>query len=306
MIVSRPFQSERDYERMRALLVENNRLSGRPLYPGIADLDYWRYVYDDAPERVHEAQLWEDGEGRVLGFVWMNAEATDHVSHHEHRGLEREMLAWAERAHLERYPAPGERFHHIYVFDCDPARQALAKAGGYVRTPVFNDFAARDLACPIPRLDPPSGYEIRSLREGDVPGRAALNSLAGGAEVSEAKYRRMMAEAPTYRPDLDLVAAAPNGEIAAFSTFWLDEGSRCGSVEPYGCDPRHRGRSLARNLMFEGMRRLKSRSAERVYTSHGGCVEGEELDAAQRLNASVGFERVGKHELWRKPLAGGA
>lgn len=39
------------------------------------------------------------------------------------------------------------------------------------------------------------------------------------------KYRRIM-NAPTYRPDLDLVVVAPDGTFAAFCIVWFDEVNR--------------------------------------------------------------------------------
>jgi hypothetical protein len=101
---STPFRSEQDYANMHQLIVENYMFSGQQLYPSIADLDYWRYLYDASPENIHQAQLWEDPTGKLLGFVWMNAEATDLVCHYQHRALEEDMLEWAEQQYFQRYP----------------------------------------------------------------------------------------------------------------------------------------------------------------------------------------------------------
>ena len=40
-------------------------------------------------------------------------------------------------------------------------------------------------------------------------------------------YQNIQA-APLYRRDLDLVAIAPGGEVAAFTTIWYDDVTRCG------------------------------------------------------------------------------
>jgi ribosomal protein S18 acetylase RimI-like enzyme len=289
---------------MHQLIVENYMFSGQQLYPSIADLDYWRYLYDASPENIHQAQLWEDPTGKLLGFVWMNAEATDLVCHYQHRALEEDMLEWAEQQYIQRYSAPSvPGYHHIFVFDCDPEREAIALRRGYAKTEVYNYYGRRDLGQFTSRLDLPSGYRIRSLEAEDIAQRAALNSLAGGEAVSEEKYRRMMKAALTYRQDLDLVAIGPEGQVVAFCTLWLDEQSGCGIVEPYGCDPSHRRKKLGQNLLCEGMRRLKAAGARWVYVTHAGC-EGDEMDAALGLNQAVGFELAGKNFLWRKALQG--
>jgi len=334
---STPFRTEQDYANMHQLIVENYMFSGQQLYPSIADLDYWRYLYDASPENIHQAQLWEDPTGKLLGFVWMNAEATDLVCHYQHRALEEDMLEWAEQQYFQRYSAPSvPGYHHIFgstaklafcapgsicphaqtapghsefcgtaifVFDCDPERETIALRRGYAKTEVYNYYGRRDLGQFTSRLDLPSGYRIRSLEAEDIAQRAALNSLAGGEAVSEEKYRQMMKAALTYRQDLDLVALGPEGKVVAFCTLWLDEQSGCGIVEPYGCDPSHRRKKLGQNLLCEGMRRLKAAGARWVYVTHAGC-EGDEMDAALGLNQAVGFELAGKNYLWRKALQG--
>jgi ribosomal protein S18 acetylase RimI-like enzyme len=214
------------------------------------------------------------------------------------------MLEWAEQQYLLRYSAGGvPAYHHIYVFDCDPEREAIATRRGYIKTQVYNYYGRRDLSECIAPLELPSGYLIRSLVEEDIAQRAALNSLAGGGDVSEEKYRRMMMAALTYRQSLDLVATGPHGEVAAFCTVWLDEESRCGVVEPYGCASNHRRKGLGRDLLYEGMRQLKALGAKWVYVTHAGC-EGDEIDAASELNRAVGFEQAGKNYMWRKELRG--
>ena len=299
---STPFRSEQDYANMHQLIVENYMFSGQQLYPSIADLDYWRYLYDASPENIHQAQLWEDPTGKLLGFVWMNAEATDLVCHYQHRALEEDMLEWAEQQYFQRYSAPGvPGYHHIFVFDRDPEREAIALRRGYVKTEVYNYYGRRDLRQSISRLDLPPGYRIRSLEAENIAQRAALNSLAGGEAVSEEKYRQMMKAALTYRQDLDLVAIGPEEKVVAFCTLWLDEQSGCGIVEPYGCNPSHRRKKLGQNLLCEGMRRLKAAGARWVYVTHAGC-EGDEMDAALGLNQAVGFELAGKNYLWQKAL----
>jgi ribosomal protein S18 acetylase RimI-like enzyme len=304
IIGSTPFRNEQDYADMHQLIVENYLFSNQQLYPSIADLDYWRYIYDDSPENIHQAQLWRDSTTKLLGFVWMTAEATDLVCHYQHRALEENMLEWAEQQYLLRYSTVGvPDYHHIYVFDCDPEREAIAARRGYLKTEVYNYYGRRNLSEFIAPLDLPSGYMIRSVAEEDIAQRAALNVLAGGGDVSEEKYRQMMMAALTYRQSLDLVAIGPNGEVAAFCTVWIDEQSGCGVVEPYGCASKHRRKRLGRNLLQEGMRRLKALGARWVYVTHAGC-EGDEIDAALELNRSVGFEPVGKNYLWRKETRG--
>jgi predicted N-acetyltransferase YhbS len=68
---------------------------------------------------------------------------------------------------------------------------------------------------------------------------------------------------------LDLVAIAPDGEVAAFTTIWFDDVTRCGVYEPVGTKPEHQRHGLASSLIIEGMRRLKRMGATLALTTGG-------------------------------------
>ena len=57
-------------------------------------------------------------------------------------------------------------------------------------------------------------------------------------------YQNIQA-APLYRRDLDLVAIAPSGEVAAFTTTWYDDVTHSGYFEPVGTMPEHQRCGLA-------------------------------------------------------------
>jgi GNAT superfamily N-acetyltransferase len=114
----------------------------------------------------------------------------------------------------------------------------------------------------------PPGYRIRSVDPSDrddVSARvevhrrawapARVKGLLGlevtgdepGSSYSVDKHTAVIAT-PTYRPELDLVAVAPDGTLAAYALGWLDERSHSLLFEPVGTDPAHSGRGLARAL----------------------------------------------------------
>jgi ribosomal protein S18 acetylase RimI-like enzyme len=66
---------------------------------------------------------------------------------------------------------------------------------------------------------------------------------------------------PLYRRDLDLVAQASDGTLAAFATVWYDDACRFGYFEPVGVDPAHQRRGLGRALLCAGLHRLRERGA---------------------------------------------
>lgn len=79
-----------------------------------------------------------------------------------------------------------------------------------------------------------------------------------------------MRSAPSYRPELDLVAIAPDGEWVSSATFWYEPRSGVGVLEPMSTLPEHRRKGVGRAVIHEGARRLaragaKSLSVGTVY-----------------------------------------
>jgi GNAT superfamily N-acetyltransferase len=99
--------------------------------------------------------------------------------------------------------------------------------------------------------------------------------------------------APLYRRDLDLVAVAPDGEIAAFCTIWFDDVTRTATFEPVGTVPDHQKRGLGKALMSEGLHRAQRLGADLAFV-------GSYSEAAHALYASVGFVDYELDEPWEK------
>jgi len=80
-------------------------------------------------------------------------------------------------------------------------------------------------------------------------------------------WYRNIQTAPLYRRDLDLVAIAPEGEIAAFCTIWFDDVTRSGYFEPVATVPARQQRGLGRAVVTEGLRRLQRMGATTAFVS---------------------------------------
>jgi ribosomal protein S18 acetylase RimI-like enzyme len=78
-------------------------------------------------------------------------------------------------------------------------------------------------------------------------------------------WYRNIQTAPLYRRDLDLVAIAPDGAIAAFCTIWFDDVTRSAYFEPVATVPAHQRRGLGKALMTEGLHRLQRMGATRAF-----------------------------------------
>ena len=70
-----------------------------------------------------------------------------------------------------------------------------------------------------------------------------------------------------YRRDLDIVAAASDGSIAAFCTIFYDDYTRSAVCVLVGTAVEHWKRGLGKAAIFEGMRRLKHLGCTRVFAT---------------------------------------
>jgi mycothiol synthase len=95
---------------------------------------------------------------------------------------------------------------------------------------------------------------------------------------------------PGYLSELDLVAIAPDGIIAAYVNCWIDPVNRIGDFGPVGARPAYRRQELTRAALLEGLRRLKARGMDRV------CVStGVSNTPARQLYELIGFKIVNKY-----------
>jgi GNAT superfamily N-acetyltransferase len=140
---------------------------------------------------------------------------------------------------------------------------------------------------------------IRALEdESELPARSWISWKAFHPHEPEEKYEgwewyRNVQRAPLYRRDLDLVAAAPGGELVAFCTLWFDDVTHTAAFEPVGTHPAYQCKGLGRAIMAEGLRRVRELGATL-------CTVGSYSEAAGKLYASVGFTAYELSEPWVK------
>ncbi len=107
-----------------------------------------------------------------------------------------------------------------------------------------------------------------------------------------AEYRVFTHYAPCFRDDLDLVAVAPDGSLAAYVGGPYCGENSYGIFEPVCTHPDHLRRGLARWLMIEALHRFKKIGASDVYVGTG------DQKAANQLYDSLGFTEVYKGYEW--------
>ena len=109
-----------------------------------------------------------------------------------------------------------------------------------------------------------------------------------GSSYSIDKHRAVI-ETAVYRPELDLVAVGPDGNLVAHALGWLDEGSHSLLFEPVGTDPAHSGRGLARALCARMLYAARQLGAEEA-------VVGPRGDTGYPLPRRV-YEGLGMREV---------
>ncbi len=305
----RLYQTEDDYWRIRGFLREVFLLNSRRevSWPP-ARFDYWRWhgIENMKDGRLEQdVFIWETADSQIVAVLNREGPGEAHLQVHPGRRtpeLEQEMIAVAEE-HLA-VPTPGGRPKlRIWANQHDSLRHALLIRRGYTRGDWPEYQRRRSLDEPIPEARPAEGYTVRALGDAqELPARSWASwrgfhsdepdeHFTGG----DGEWYRVIQRMPLYRRDLDIVAVAPGGEIAAFCTLWYDDVTRAGYFEPVATVPEHRQRGLGKAVMAEAMRRIKRLGATLV-TVGGYSPE------ANALYASIVSPAYDLSEPWeRKP-----
>lgn len=173
----------------------------------------------------------------------------------------------------------------------------LLERFGFAHEPVRSLKYARSLDEPITGYALPQGFAMRPVGgEAEVEKLAMLHRAAFDTGHMTVEARLAIMRAPDYAPDLDLVAVAPNGDLAAFCICGLEEEEEkeesVGYTDPIGTHPRYQRLGLAKALVTAGLSALKERG-----------VTGVELGTSsenipmQRLAELLGFVAVSE-KLW--------
>lgn len=253
----------------------------------VLDLPY-RLASPAAQDPVNR-QIWHD-EGQVVAFALAAFPfgTLDYLApDDEGADSERAILDWgiARWREVAAQGAPPMMF--VDVREDDMPRQRLLAERGFARHEWYQLHLSQTPAARMSRVAAPGGFTIRPLAgESEVAAYVALHRAAFGSENMTQHWRQQTLFMPEYHPDMDLVAVAPNGQLAGFCIGWLDtiDGRIEGQVEPMGVHPHFQGHGLGRALLTECLRRLRAAGAEQLHIEVNG-----DNDAARVLYASVGF-----------------
>jgi mycothiol synthase len=279
-LTMRRYREEEDYWRIRNFLRQVFLLNGRRLFSWpVARLDYWRWHLIDNCQICDPVEsvifIWETEDGKIAAVLnpESRGEAFLQVDPRLRTPeLEEEILDVAEQ-HLVH---PQRKLLWVLAHTDDDLRQEILSRRGFskvVRPEVVEFQHRRSLEAPIPQPQPVPGYAVRSLGEIDeLPSRSwaswrAFHPNAPDEDYEGWEWYHSIQRQPLYRRDLDIVAATPDDEIAAFCTIWYDDATRSAVYEPVGTVPEHQRRGLSSAILTEGLHRIKRMGATTAFVS---------------------------------------
>jgi GNAT superfamily N-acetyltransferase len=305
-IHTRLMRDDGDFWRMRNLLVETAPLMPVGFNWDVRRLDGQRFYNADlAANRLLNRQvcLWETMDGHLAGYVLPEGGDDAHVQvHPDFRYLEKEMIHWAENALAGPTQDGQARQLYIEVNEYDAWRQRILVERGFDR--LASGGMTRHMRLgqqPLSTAAIASGYTMRTTRVDDMADCQGiadlLNAAFGRTFHNAAEFHNFATSAPSFRPELDLVAVAPDGTFAAYVGVPYDEPNRLGIFEPVCTHPDPQRKGLARALMHEGLLRLRALGATDAMVGTGGMIP------ANSLYTAMGFTEAYKSYTWRKDFA---
>jgi ribosomal protein S18 acetylase RimI-like enzyme len=284
-ISGRAYAGPDDLARMVALVAACRAAAPDGDYEYVGDV-CWGMRLLDTPE--HDVRLWEQ-RGEVVAYarvapggrsiLWQIRPELDDA-------LREEALGWClDRA---REVAGGG----LVGAEARPgniASIALLERSGFRQASA--DLA--ELAWTLPhRIEPlvRAGFSLRGYEPTDLDRYVALHRAAWSTRrpsTYDVEQHRRVSLSPAYRPELNVIAVAPDGELAASCIGWLDEVNRLVQIEPVGTHPTYTRQGLARAVVLESVERARTLGATRavIYTSTSN-------EPAMALYRQIGFEPI--------------
>ena len=211
------------------------------------------------------------------------------------QALGQEIVAWGLACMRERNAETGETCTLDASCEArDYGRMAFLQSFDFRLEDIRSLQYARSLGSPIPASPLPAGFSLRAVwGEQEVEKLVALHRAAFGTDYMTMDGRLAIMHAPDYVPELDWVAIAPSGDLAAFCICGFDDDShQTGYTDPIGTHPGYQRLGLGKALVTAGLLELKRRGA---ITARLGTSSKNQ--AMRHLAESLGF-RIVSERVW--------
>lgn len=265
----------------------------------------------DAPnvDKARDLKLWRDSNGKLIGFgqlliAGQNEELEGYLYFDVHPTqssgfLGSEILQWSE----QRICEIGKELSlpiklHTRSRDARNLRQILLEKQGFTTERSFLTMACL-LNQPFSSSNLPTGFRLQQLSgEQDIQGWVQLfnESFIDHWDHHELTVTTVSSwfKNPHYKPELNLIAVAPDGTFAAFCVGYINQEENShtccnqGWVKLLGTRRGFRKLGLGRAILLACMKQLQALGIEQVKLG----VDAESLTSATRLYESVGFQTV--------------
>jgi ribosomal protein S18 acetylase RimI-like enzyme len=309
-LASAPFHGEPDLQAMIDLLAVSRAPDRQDEHPSAGSL----YEMLSVPMQRDGVRLWRDAEAHLAGYTLVDVRYCN-LYWEIHPavvglGLEDEIIGWASQYLPEGRRQWGLSADNLSLdASCrsdDSDRIVLLESHGFQALPERSLHLVRRLADPIPAPTLPLGFVIRSVAgEQEIEALVALHRAAFGTENLSSDDRLSWMRTPDYDPNLDLVAVAPDGRLAAYCFCGVSRednartGRNEGFTDPVATHPDFQRLGLATALLLYGMRLLRDQGVD-------WAVLGTLNDnrAMQRTAQAVGFQVAWQNQWFSRPLAG--
>jgi len=260
----------------------------------------------DDPENI---RLWSDSSGRLVGWAALQTPfwTIDYACHPDAEiELFPEILAWADFRAKEILETPfGLPTWFVNVFTGQSERiRALEEAGFANQAQVGEDSWTKVLMRraphePVKPYRVTEGFLVRPLAgENEVEPYVELHQAVFETKNMTVEWRGRTLHHPVYSPDLDIVVATPDGQLAAFCIGWLARSpgrDPVGQIEPLGCHKDFRRYALGRVALAEVLRRMQAAGVGSIF------VETDNYrNTALTLYESMGFHVIQDVLVFRK------
>lgn len=280
-----------DYQKLHDFLVETKNTEYT-----YARFDWmmtnWDYLEDQYLERIG---IWEE-EGKMVGAVLFD---------HSLDVLFLTVLPGYEYLYQEMYHYAKEHMVKednpeflIYAKDTNTELQKILKKNGMIATEEKDMVAVFDLSEEIPEVNLKKGFRLTSLEEhrdyeqymkclfkgfGHEENGEVFSFTKESFEECKKAYER-------HNVDLSLKISAvdEDGNYVAHAGMWYDKNSEIALVEPVCTIPECRKMGLGKEVIYEGLRRVKTMGAKVAVVGSG-----------QQFYYSLGFVPYSTGTIWR-------
>lgn len=300
-VTSRYYETEHDLQQILDLLMKARALTNDWRYFHVGEFLFEFFMVDCHLNPQEHIRLWHAEDGKLVGYAILGEDPTFNcqvLPEFAWSGIEAEALAWAEKRVNELRRLDEQRWGGNLISGArqdDAQRIAFLEQHGFRFADKFAEVnMLLFLSEPIPEPVISPGCQVRAVAEsGEISNRAEAQREVwqpwSVGDVSDEDYARFM-RLPGYHRDLDVVAIAADGVIAAYVNGWIDPVNKIGDFGPVGARQAYRRQGFARAVLLESLRRMRVHGMERV------CVStGVRNTPAIQLYESVGFRIVNQY-----------